>query len=66
MSETKIHTTLTAIVPPLNATGPKTRWYKATLTSLHAAEELLDQLESDGFSERMLSVIDDGFVVRWR
>jgi hypothetical protein len=66
MSDTKTHGALTALLPSLNATGQKARWRKVTLTSLHAAEELLDQLEFAGFGERMLSVADDGFVVRWR
>jgi hypothetical protein len=66
MSDTKTHTGLTAVMPPLGATGPKGRWRKATLTTLHAAEELLDQLESAGYGERRLSVVDDVFVVRWR
>ena len=61
VSDTKTHTGLTAVMPSLGA-----RWRKATLTSLAAAEELLDQLELAGFGECSLDVADDVFVVRWR
>jgi hypothetical protein len=47
-------------------TAGKARWCQATLTSLAAAEELLDHLEHAGFGERSLSVADDVFVVWWR
>ncbi len=44
-----------------------TDWHLTTVTSLHDAEELLDLLEYQGYTERELVVLgNSSFVVRWR
>lgn len=42
-------------------------WQTMTVSDLTAAEDALDQLESQGIAERGLQPVGDGkFVVRWR
>ena len=42
-------------------------WRAAAVSSLSAAEELLDRAEADGYDERELAMLGaSAFVVRWR
>ena len=66
MSDTAMHTALTAVVPSLGSTRPKARWRKATLANLSELEELLDALEREGYAEPRVTVVGEEFVVRWR
>jgi hypothetical protein len=46
---------------------PRTEWHLTTVDNLTAAEELLDCLENQGFTERELVVLgNSAFAVRWR
>jgi hypothetical protein len=65
VTDTKLHTARTAIMPALNTQQPTTRWRKVTLTELHEVEKLLDRLESERRDSR-LTVDGDTFVIRWR
>jgi hypothetical protein len=69
MSDTKVHTSLTAVMRPLGSEPRReipTCWRQVTLTDLNAVEELLDSLDSAGCTEKQLTVIGGMFVVRWR
>ena len=45
----------------------RTEWHMRTVSGLEEAQELLDRLEVQGFTERELIVLgNSAFVVRWR
>ena len=56
---------LTIEVPPLSTPSPN--WQSRTVSSLAAAEKLLDWAETHGFKERQLVINSPTeFVVMWR
>ena len=66
MSDTKMHTGLTAVAPALPPVRPKARWRKEALPNFDAVVELLGALERRGVRELRVTVGEDAYVVRWR
>jgi hypothetical protein len=67
MFNTQTKTGLTPVITSRKtADPPKTRWIKTRLTTVTAVEQLLDQLEREGYTERELVIDENEFVVRWR
>jgi hypothetical protein len=70
-SETRTFDVPTAVKTALPATQPAVsdpaQWHTATVSTLIEVEQLLDQVEREGYHEHELTVLGpDVFVVRWR
>ncbi len=68
MSDTLTFSVPTVLMPSLSArsVSGRRRWRSVLVETLTEAEDLLDEAETDGHTERELVVQGGTFVVRWR